>query len=138
MPSSNMHKSASILKSLVIDNWSLSNSPQVDFVWEEKTVGFMDDRQDSILLTPTNENMEYFGLYAADFYHAVNLRIDIYTYQNLEHHENMVNELFRILKANVRSTKYIVLTITGSYNENDSYRNIYRHVITVELRQINP
>jgi hypothetical protein len=138
MANSTIYRSGTILKNLINDNWTLSKKPQVDFIWDEKSVGFMDDREDSILITSTNENTRYFGLYGRDFYHTISFRIDSYTYQNFEYHENFVNEIFRILKESIRSDDYVVLLITGSNHENDSYRNIYKHVITVDIQQFNP
>tara|TARA_B100000029_G_scaffold516173_1_gene627403 strand:- start:1403 stop:1822 length:420 start_codon:yes stop_codon:yes gene_type:complete len=139
MPSSNLYNSAEVLRDLIRDNWSIGTTPQIDFVWEEKSVGFADDRRDVILVTATGEATDYFGLYGKDFYHSVGLRLEVYSYQNLQYHENMVNELFRILKDNIKSASdYVILLITGSYHENDAYRNIYKHTITLDMKKLNP
>lgn len=139
MAGSNIYNASTVIKNLINDNWSLSKKPQVDFAWEEKTVGFLDDREDSIILNAVNENTQYFGLYGQDFYHTISLKMDIYTYQNFEYHENFVNELFRIFKENIKSTSdYVTLLITGSYHENDLYRNIFRHTLTLDMTKLNP
>ena len=94
----------------------------------------MDDRRDFILLTPTNEDPQYFGLYGSDFLHHITIKIEVHSFQNLQHHENLVNEVFRIVKANIRGTDYVDLLLMSSNHENDLYRNIYRHfVLKTEL-----
>ena len=98
----------------------------------------MDDRRDFILLTPTNEDPQYFGLYGSDFLHSISIKIDVHSFQNLQHHENLVNEVFRIVKANIRGTNYVDLLLTQSYHNNDLYRNIYRHTVIMKYRKLNP
>lgn len=138
MGNSNMYQSAETTKNLLIDNWSLSPIPQISFVWEEKTTGFMDDRRDFVLITPTNEEPMYFGLHGEDFLHTIYVRIQLHTFQNLQHHENLVNEVFRIVKLNIRSNDYVDLLLTASSHENDLYRNIYRHTLVIKYRKLNP
>jgi hypothetical protein len=138
MGNSNLYASVDTAKNLIIDNWSLSSQPDITFVWEEKTTGFMDDRRDFILLTPTNEDPQYFGLYGSDFLHHISIKIEVHSFQNLQHHENIVNEVFRIVKANIRGTDYVDLLLTQSSHNNDLYRNIYRHTIVMKYRKLNP
>ena len=57
-----MYDTAQDLKDIITDNWTVSSQPQVSFKWEERTTGFMDDRKDMILITPTSENPQYFSL----------------------------------------------------------------------------
>ena len=138
MGNSNLYASANTAKNLIVDNWTLSSQPDITFVWEERTTGFMDDRRDFILLTPTNEDPQYFGLYGSDFLHHITIKIEIHSFQNLQHHENIVNEVFRIVKANIRGTDYVDLLLTQSAHNNDLYRNIYRHTIIIKYRKHNP
>jgi hypothetical protein len=138
MGNSNLYATVSDTKSLLEDNWSTGNNPDITFVWEERSTGFMDDRRDFILLTPTNEDPQYFGLHGDDFLHYINIKIDVHTFQNLEHHEDIVNEIFRIVKANVRRTNFVDLLISSSYHDNDMFRNIYRHTIIIRYRKLNP
>ena len=138
MGNSNLYASANTAKNLIVDNWTLSSQPDITFVWEERTTGFMDDRRDFILLTPTNEDPQYFGLYGSDFLHHITVKIEVHSFQNLQHHENIVNEVFRIVKANIRGTDYVDLLLTQSSHNNDLYRNIYRHTIVMKYRKLNP
>jgi len=138
MGNSNLYATVSDAKSLLEDNWSAGTNPDITFVWEERSTGFMDDRRDFILLTPTNEDPQYFGLHGDDFLHHINVKIDVHTFQNLEHHEDVVNEIFRIIKDNVRRTNFVDLIISSSYHDNDMFRNIYRHTIIIRYRKLNP
>ncbi len=133
-----MYDTAQNLKDLIIDNWTVATQPQVSFKWEERTTGFMDDKKDMILITPTNEDPQYFGLYGSDFLHHISVKVEVHSFQNLQHHENIVNEVFRIVKANIRGTDYVDLLLTQSSHNNDLYRNIYNHSITLRFRKINP
>ncbi len=138
MGNSNMYQSAETAKNLIIDNWTLSSQPDITFVWDEKSTGFMDDRRDFILISPTNEDPQYFGLYGQDFLHIIFVKIEIHSFQNLQHHENLTDEVFRIIKANIRGDSYVDLMLTQSNHENDLYRNIYRHTIVMKYRKLNP
>ena len=138
MGSSTMYDTAQDLKDLIKDNWTLASQPQVSFKWEERTTGFMDDRKDMVLLSPTNENPQYFGLYGQDFFHEIYCNIDITTFQNIKHNQDIVDEIFRIVKANIRGIEYVDLMLMSSSHNNDLYRNIYNHSITVRFRKINP
>ncbi len=133
-----MYQSAETAKNLIIDNWTLSSQPDITFVWDEKSTGFMDDRRDFILISPTNEDPQYFGLYGQDFLHIIFVKIEIHSFQNLQHHENLTDEVFRIIKANIRGDSYVDLMLTQSNHENDLYRNIYRHTIVMKYRKLNP
>jgi len=133
-----MYDTATDLKNLISDNWTLSTKPDITFVWEEKATGFMDDRRDFIIINPTNENPQYFSLYGQDFFHEIYLNVDIHTFQNMDHNQNIVNEVFSIIKTNMRGTNYVDLMLINSSHNNDLYRNIYRHNITVRFRKINP
>jgi len=138
MGASNLYATVTDTKNLLLDNWSLSTTPDITFMWEERSTGFMDDRRDFILLTPTNEDPQYFGLYGQDFLHYISVKIEVHSYQNLEHHENLVNEIFRIIKANIRRTNFVDLMATSSYHDNDMFRNMYRHTIIIRYRKLNP
>ncbi len=138
MGNSTMYTTAEDLKNIIIDNWTVSSQPQISFKWEERTTGFMDDRKDMILITPTSENPQYFSLYGQDFLHEIYCTIDVTTFQNIDHNQNIVNELFRIIKASIRGTNYVDLMLMSSSHNNDLYRNIYRHTIVMKYRKLNP
>lgn len=135
---SNLYDCVADAKSMLIDNWTLTPSPVISFVWDEKTTGFMDDRQDFILMSPTAEDVGYFSLYGTDFLHTIYITIDIHTFENIDHHSDIVNEVVKIIKANIRRTNFIDLMLVSTTQENDLYRNIYRHSISIKYRKLNP
>ena len=132
------YDAVTIIQDLITNKWKDIRPPRISAIWDKRSVGFMDDRRDFILISPENEDPQYFGLYGQDFLHQISVRIEIHSFQNLEHHENLVNEIFRIVKENIRRTDFIDLLLDSSSHENDMYRNIYRHVINVRYRKLNP
>jgi len=94
--------------------------------------------QDTILLTPKRENVEYFGLYGSDFLHHVDIQIECWTYMSQDRLNNLVKEVTKIVKDNIRRTNFVDLMITGSLSQSDGYRNIWKHAIQVKYRKVNP
>ena len=47
---------------LLRTKWSSLRPPHITKVWEKRTVGFIDDRSDEIIISPKGENIEVFGL----------------------------------------------------------------------------
>ena len=44
--------------------------------------------------------------------------------------DNMVKEVTKIIKDNIRRTDFVDLMITGSISASDTYRNIWIHELT--------
>jgi len=127
------------LKSLLNDKWASGANPEINPVWRKRSVGFIDDRRDQILLTPKQENITYYGLYGADHLHDISIDIDIRTYQDIDRHNDIVKEVMRIIKANIRGfNKYVDLQVLNSISRNDRMRNMFNHIVTVSFRVINP
>ena len=125
--------------SLINDNWTDGQTPQTDKSWERRSVGFIDDRRDQIILTPKAENVKYFGLYGVDHWHDITLDLDIRTYQNDERHNNVVKEVMRIIKTQIRGdSEYTDLRVIASYSRNQYMRNMFNHILTVSIRKLNP
>ena len=125
--------------SKINDNWSAGQTPQINKVWERRTVGLIDDRRDQIIITPKAENITYFGLYGTDQWHDVTLDLDIRSYQNDERHNDIVKETIKIIKDNIRGGEtYTDLRVTASYSRNQYMRNMFNHVVTISLRKMNP
>jgi len=127
------------LKSLIEENWQSPPLPEVSPVWKKRTVGFIDDRRDQILLSPRQENVTYFGLFGSDHLHEITLDMDIRTYQDIERHSDIVTEVMRIIKDKIRgSTEYVDVRILNSVSRNERVRNMFNHIITIDFRVINP
>ena len=126
-------------KSIIEDNWTSPPLPEVNVVWKKRTVGFIDDRRDQIILMPKQENVMYYGLYGSDHLHEITIDLDIRTYQDIKRHSDIVKEIMRIVKENIRGfDEYVDLRILNSVSRNENMRNMFNHIITIDFRVINP
>ena len=131
------------LKSVIEDKWNTGSAdagyvPRVIPIWEEKTLGFGNSRGATILLKPEGEDISYFNLYGTNHLHAVTIELDIRTYLNIENHEDTVNEIKRIIKDQIRRSDFVDLRLTASESLSHLYRNMYRHIITIRYRKMDP
>ena len=137
-----MYDALEDMQALLKDNWGITDKsgdvPNIDVVWERKVVGLADYTRDTIILTPKKENIDYFGLYGSDFLHHVDIQIDLWSYMNQDRLNNLVKETAKIIKDNIRRANFVDLLLTGSISSSDSYRNIWKHVLTARYRKVNP
>jgi hypothetical protein len=123
---------------LVRTKWSNLRPPHITKVWEKRTVGFIDDRSDEIIVSPKGENIEYFGLGGSSFWHEQIIELDIRTYQDIKRHDKVVKEVVKIIKENITGTSYTDLRVIGSFSRNYLFRNMYSYVLTLSYRKANP
>ena len=137
-----MYDSLNDMKTLLRGDWGTTDSsgdvPDIEIIWDRKVVGLADYTRDTILLTPKRENVEYFGLYGSNFLHHVEVQIDIWSYMNQTRLNNMVKEVTKIIKNNIRRTDFVDLMLMTSVSSSDTYRNIWKHVLTARYRKLNP
>lgn len=138
MTGGNAYDAGDDIVNLINDNWTLSQPISVKKMWDEKSVGFGDDRFDRILVYPKAENIQYFGLYGVDHFHEVDVHVQIRTYQGHEHHNDIINEFQRIVKDNIRRTNFVDLRLMSSTAESEPLRNMFKHSFTVRYRKLNP
>ena len=119
---------------LVRTKWSSLRPPHITKVWEKRTVGFIDDRSDEIIVSPKGENIEYFGLGGTAFWHEQIIELDIRTYQDIKRHDKVV----KIIKDNIVGSTYTDLRVIGSFSRNFQFRNMYDYVVTISYRKANP
>ena len=124
--------------SMLKDNWTDGQIPNIKAIWEEKSAGFIDDRRDMILVYPKNESIEYFGLYGSDFLHVIDIAIEARSYMDQEKIDNVNKEILRIIKANIRRTGFIDLLVVSTISQNDQLRNMFKHVVNARYRIDNP
>tara|TARA_R110000824_G_scaffold390940_2_gene588446 strand:+ start:205 stop:621 length:417 start_codon:yes stop_codon:yes gene_type:complete len=124
--------------SLIKTKWSNLRPPRISKVWEKRTVGFIDDRSDEIILAPKGENIEYFGLGGTAFWHEQIMEMEIRTYQDIDRHNNVVKEIVKIIKENIVGTTYTDLRVIGSYSRNFQFRNMFSYVVTISYRKSDP
>ena len=124
--------------SLIKTKWSNLRPPHITKVWEKRTVGFIDDRSDEIMVSPKGENIQYFGLGGSSFFHEQIIELDIRTYQNIKRHDKVVKEVVKIIKDNIVGTTYTDLRVIGSFSRNFQFRNMFDYVITISYRKSDP
>lgn len=133
------YSSITILTNLLNDNWTSPPLPEISTIWDKRTIAFIDDRRDQIIITPRNENITYYGLHGDDHLHEILLDLDIRTYQDIDRHSDIVSEVLNIIKDNIRGGDvYMDLRILSSASRSDKVRNMFNHIITVTYRIVNP
>jgi len=129
--------------SMLKTKWNTSTGgpiPRIERIWDEKIIGFGDAevKKGIILIEPTNEAIQYFSLGGTDHLHNVDLTLDIRSYQNIDRHDELVKEVVRIIKDQIRRTGSVDLRIVGTEPLSRLYRNMFRHMVRITYRRINP
>jgi len=128
---------------LIKSKWNTSTGgtlPRIERIWDEKVIGFgdMELKKGIILIEPMDEDVTYFSLYGADHMHTIDLTLDVRSYQNIDRHSEIVGELSRIIKDQIRRATFVDLRITGTVPLSRLYRNMFRHMIRIRYRKMNP
>lgn len=129
--------------SMIKTKWNTSTGgviPRIERIWDEKTIGLGDQEisKGIILIEAMDEDVKYFSLYGTDHMHTVDLTLDVRSYQNLDRHDVIMKELARIIKDQVRREGFVDLRIVGTIPLSRLYRNMFRHMIRITFRKMNP
>jgi hypothetical protein len=124
--------------SLIKTKWSNLRPPTISKVWDKRTVGFIDDRSDQVILSPKGEDINYFGLGGSAFWHDQMIEMEIRTYQDIDRHNSVVKEIVKIIKDNITGSTYTDLRVIGSFSKNYQYRNMFSYVVTISYRKSDP
>ena len=124
--------------SLIKTKWSNLRPPTISKVWDKRTVGFIDDRSDQVILSPKGEDINYFGLGGSAFWHDQMIEMEIRTYQDIDRHNSVVKEIVKIIKDNITGSTYTDLRVIGSFSKNFQYRNMFSYVVTISYRKSDP
>lgn len=124
--------------SLIKSKWSNLRPPTISKVWDKRTVGFIDDRSDQVILSPKGEDISYFGLGGSAFWHDQMIEMEIRTYQDIKRHNSVVKEIVKIIKENIVGDNYTDLRVIGSFSKNYQYRNMFSYVVTISYRKADP
>tara|TARA_R110000803_G_scaffold110502_1_gene178876 strand:+ start:1054 stop:1476 length:423 start_codon:yes stop_codon:yes gene_type:complete len=127
--------------SMLNTQWNYDNDdapkPRVVKNWEEKSVGIIDDLQDTIVVTPSSESIQYFSLYGVNHLHTTIASIDIRSYDE-DRFRSIVNQVDKIIKNQVRRTNYVDVRLLVSKSLSQDYRNIFRHIFEITYRELDP
>lgn len=124
--------------SLIKSKWSNLRPPTISKIWDKRTVGFIDDRSDQVILSPKGEDISYFGLGGSSFWHDQMIEMEIRTYQDIDRHNSVVKEIVKIIKDNITGSTYTDLRVIGSFSKNFQYRNMFSYVVTISYRKSDP
>ena len=124
--------------SLIKSKWSNLRPPTISKVWDKRTVGFIDDRSDQVILSPKGENIQIFGLGGSSYFHDQLIEMEIRTYQDIDRHNSVVKEIAKIIKDNITGSTYTDLRIISSLSKNFQYRNMFSYVLTLSYRKSDP
>ena len=129
--------------SMLKTKWNTSTGgpiPRIERIWDEKTIGFgdMSIKKGIILIEPMNEDVQYFSLGGANHLHGIDLTLDIRSYQSLNRHSELVSEVARIIKDQITRTGSVDLRIMGTEPLSRLYRNMFRHMIRIRYRKLDP
>jgi len=127
-----------IVKNLIQTKWSDIRPPNVSAIWDKRSVGFMDDRTDELIIYPKTENVNYFGIGGQAHWHEQMLELEIRTYQDITRHNEVVKKVSQLIKDNLTGTNYADLRIISSYSKNYLYRNMYSYILTLSIRKADP
>jgi hypothetical protein len=124
--------------SLIKSKWSNLRPPTISKIWDKRTVGFIDDRSDQVILSPKGEDISYFGLGGSAFWHDQMIEMEIRTYQDIDRHNSVVKEIVKIIKDNITGDTYTDLRVIGSFSKNFQYRNMFSYIVTISYRKADP
>jgi hypothetical protein len=124
--------------SLIKSKWSNLRPPTISKVWDKRTVGFIDDRSDQVILSPKGESVQIFGLGGSSYFHDQLIELEIRTYQDIDRHNSVVKEIAKIIKDNITGSTYTDLRIISSLSKNFQYRNMFSYVLTISYRKSDP
>ena len=127
--------------SMLQTQWNYDNDdtpkPRFTKVWEEKAVGIIDDLEDTVVITPSSENVTYFNLHGENHLHTTVVIMDIRSYDE-DRFRSIVDQVDKIIKNQVRRTDFIDLRLTQSKSLSQDYRNMFRHIFEVTYRKLDP
>jgi len=129
------------LKTRLTCDWAICPVPRFDFIWDEKSTGFVGSKQEVVLIEPLKENIVAFQLSGGVWKHELTVRIDIRTYKTLVIHDNVIKEVGRILKnilrrAGAAPVPFIDAHLRGYESMDEKYRNFFRGVFTIVYRDV--
>tara|TARA_B100000029_G_scaffold335730_1_gene327842 strand:- start:3454 stop:3867 length:414 start_codon:yes stop_codon:yes gene_type:complete len=132
------YDAVTIIQDLITNKWKDIRPPRISAIWDKRSVGFMDDRRDELVIYPKNEVINYFGIGGQAFWHDQLLELEIRTYRDIKRHNEVVKKVVDIIKENITGTGYADLRVVSSFSKNYLYRNMYSYILTLSIRKADP
>ena len=134
------------------DNWFKGNGgklPNINVMWEIKTVGFVNTGYEEIIISFDSENKNIYSLLQSDngkffwdWLNEISITVDMRTGKSLNRLRQITNEVTRILSNNVitpyNNTIYVQTLPSNLTPLNDDYRNLFRNTLDVDTMIFNP
>jgi len=131
------------LKSVMGTSWNslkVCNAPKPDIqiVWDIKSVGFGGGTRPRLYITPMPETVKPFALHGDAHWHELVLKLDVRSYRGLSIHNNIIKTVSNVLKNIIRRNVqgFLDVIIMGSEDMSAEMRNKYRTVLTVKYRDV--
>ena len=132
------YDAVTIIQDLITNKWKDIRPPRISAIWDKRSVGFMDDRRDELVIYPKNEVINYFGIGGQALWHDQLLELEIRTYRDIKRHNEVVKKVVDIIKENITGTGYADLRVVSSFSKNYLYRNMYSYILTLSIRKADP
>lgn len=132
------YDAVTVVQNLITNKWKDIRPPRVSAIWDKRSVGFMDDRRDELIIYPKNEVVNYFGIGGQAFWHDQQLELEIRTFRDIKRHNEVVKKVATIIKENITGTGYADLRVVSSFSKNYLYRNMYSYILTLSIRKADP
>ena len=132
------YDAVTIIQDLITNKSKDIRPPRISAIWDKRSVGFMDDRRDELVIYPKNEVINYFGIGGQAFWHDQLLELEIRTYRDIKRHNEVVKKVVDIIKENITGTGYADLRVVSSFSKNYLYRNMYSYILTLSIRKADP
>ena len=127
--------------SMLQTQWNYDNDdapkPRFTKVWEEKGVGIIEYLEDTVVVTPGSEKVDYFNLYGENHLHTTVVIIGVRSYDE-DRFRAIVDQVDKIVKDQIRRANFVDLRLTQSKSLSQDYRNMFRHIFEVTYRKLDP
>jgi len=110
--------------------------PQFVSEYQEKNLNY--NNVEYVLIKYDVEIVSAFGLHADDWRHDIPITLDLRTGKSDIRLKQILNEVVRILKTNVRKSGYMYMLPKSSKNMFEEYRQVWRNIVDIEMVKINP
>ncbi|WP_428323672.1 hypothetical protein [Nitrosopumilus sp.] len=139
---------------LLSDKWrpgSGGKRPTFSKAWRTKTVNVGTNSDENIIVMLDSDNPNIFSLQYKDadsnpifdWLHDLSVSLDVRTGKSEDRVEQMVDEVYRILKTNVaaptvNNRQYVQLLPGQAQPMLEDFKNYFRYVVDVEAMRLNP
>jgi len=129
----------------------VTRKPTISKIWTRKVTGLVSNNARDVLITLDDESPQIFSLQTRtnntpswDWLHDVGLTIEVRTGTSVDDALSIVNEITRIIKANVTlvvgvdNNEYVQMLPGTIVSRNEEFRNLFRYIMEVSVLKYNP